>query len=274
MRSRPRTKEESGRGGRMGVEPLWETDRRNTASSASNPPAITSDAPRATSIGVSSTLTLGRLTMIFARCTNSSVRVLSARSAASGETVASSAVRAFPPRLSRSRKVSFESRKCTWRCRPAARSTSAPITSPRAESERLMLPDSFRPSSLATPSMRVRRCRSEPARSTRASRDDRAITRRGEGTAAALVLASLLLCTYSEKTACERELSRFILVAPTCRERRPRASSCIAALSEPTSVSVSASTYTPCSGFSRTCRPSAGGAPGMPGVNAEGSSRS
>ena len=74
---------EGGRG-RMGVEPSRETDRRNTASSASNPPAMTSEAPRATSIGVSSTLTLGRLTMIFARCTNSSVRVLSARSAGVG----------------------------------------------------------------------------------------------------------------------------------------------------------------------------------------------
>ena len=157
-----------------------------------------------------------RFLTILARWAKWRVESVSAKQRSSGETVAITAVRASPPRASRSSIVSFESRYGTC-VRLLDVPDSAEMTLPNAESDLLMEHASLSCLPLALESF----CRSEPARSTRWSD----VVRRLLTTPSAPSTppppppsppcSSAVTCRV--KTAWEREDSTLELVAATTR---------------------------------------------------------
>eukprot|EP00955_Chlamydomonas_euryale_P043649 352664-Chlamydomonas_euryale.AAC.6 len=137
-----------------------------------------------------------------------------------------------PLRRTCSRRVSLESRYGTW---PLFPSTSAEMTFPSADSERLILVASLRRSPVAP----VFDWRSDPARSTRLSLPTLMWF--------SLVMPASIVSIVMVKMECERDESLFMSVAPTDLFFLPTSTTLRSSCSPLTTNELSPLTYTPVS---------------------------
>mmetsp|Transcript_9043 Transcript_9043/g.31490 ORF Transcript_9043/g.31490 Transcript_9043/m.31490 type:complete len:213 (-) Transcript_9043:678-1316(-) len=170
-----------------------------------------------------------------------SVFTVSSRYPSAGLAVAIMVVRQFPPKLSFSSLVSFESRKGTY-APLFALSPRALMQLPRASSERLMLA----PSIILLPMFFVFAARSDPARSMRLSLP----TRTGVTMFGVFSFCSTVTCS----TACDLLLYTFALVASCVLCLLPLLRSSITSRWLLASTSCIPATHIPFTGSSRRSR--------------------
>mmetsp|Transcript_3720 Transcript_3720/g.13716 ORF Transcript_3720/g.13716 Transcript_3720/m.13716 type:complete len:319 (-) Transcript_3720:544-1500(-) len=186
-----------------------------------------------------STFILGVFLMRFARLPKRSVLTVSSLLYMEGEQQMTSVVLELPPSAFCSSRVSFESRYGTY---DDFESTSAEITLPSADSDRLIFVASFSRSPVAP----VLDWRSEPARSTILSLPTRMCASPSSLNSA--------VSTVTVKMECERDDVAFMSVEPTDRFFLPAVMTWSISADDLTTKEVRSLTYTPESTFSLSSR--------------------
>mmetsp|Transcript_8589 Transcript_8589/g.38720 ORF Transcript_8589/g.38720 Transcript_8589/m.38720 type:complete len:254 (-) Transcript_8589:1049-1810(-) len=164
---------------------------------------------------LTTSLTVALLHTRLALTANRRVLWVSSACAAAGVTLHTMAVLELPPSAGCRIRVSFESRNGMCEPLPSAPSVSLLMTMPRFRRDLLMLAPSF----MRIPSAPVLSTRSDPARSTRLSLPTLNDCRSSAWPASSV---SLEFSTMTMNTACDRDDSSFMRVAPVVLCDAPR----------------------------------------------------